>query len=480
MRPLVTVVAVGGTQLVAAVNQAAEMSGLSPGMALADARTLAPELIVVPHTPEAALQDLARLAGWCTRYTPWTAIEQTDEGSGAGLWLDLSGCAHLFGGETALLADLEHRLAALGLTARAAIADTPGAAWAWARFAQTGIHVIAPSAQREALAGLPTAALRLSAAIVDRLNSLGLRTIGHLYRLPRAALATRFGAALLLRLDQALGSSDEPITPHQPPLPCRASLAFAEPILTADAIAVALRRLVHDLCGQLARQEKGARRLVLTAYRSDGTTASLMAGTNQPTRDPPHLLRLFLEQIERLDPAPGLDATALAAETGALTPGQSPLGLDGARTTTTPDLTQLFDVLGLRLGHAQVMRLAARASHVPERAVARINPAAPPRASSWPIRQPRPLRLLARPEPIDVMALVPDAPPLQFVWRRVTHRIKHAEGPERIAGEWWQDDLPLRDYYRVEDETGRRFWVYREGLYQPDQRVRWYLHGMFA
>jgi protein ImuB len=510
--PLVTAVTAAGVRRVTAVDRAAEAGGIAPGMTLADARALEPTLAVVEAAPAADAAALARLADWCVRYTPWVALDPADACGGAGLWLDIAGCAHLFGGEAALLDDLTERLHGLGFGAQAGLADTAGAAWAWARFsARAGPDaILAPGAQGEAIAWLPVAALRLGAADVAMLDSLGLRTIGDLARLPRPAVAARFGDAVLRRLDQALGLVAEPIAPRRLPAPFRAALAFAEPILTHDSIVAATQRLIRDLCGQLASRESGARRLTLIAYRSDGTTAAVALGASQPTREPAHLMRLFGETLGRIDPGFGLDAMTLEAAAAPLGPQANALTLpppadadarwmpgssdatpaalnDAARCNEphacripAPDLTQLFDVLGLRLGHECVMRLAARASHVPERAVARVAPAAPPLEPNWPIRQPRPLRLLKRPEPIAVTAPVPDAPPLQFVWRRIAHRVRHADGPERIAGEWWRDDAPLRDYYRIEDMSGRRFWVYREGLDRPGRPARWFLHGVFA
>ena len=422
---------------------------------------------------------LARLADWCGRYTPWTAIDHADEGGGAGLFLDITGCAHLFGGEAALLRDLTRRLAAFGLAVRAAVADTPGAAWAWARFGAD--RIVPPGAQREHLAPLPVASLRLGAAVVEMLNGLGLRRIGDLYKLPRSALAARFGNTTLRRLDQALGIEYEPLTPRRPPAPHRVVMNFAEPIATAESIAATARTLLADLCDGLAAQDMGARRLELMIYRADGTVAGLAVGTRQPTRDPVHLFRLFREVLDKVDPGFGIDTVALSARAvEALRAQQHSLGTtggDGAVPAT--DLAELFDVLGMRLGYAHVMRLAARPSHVPERAVARVSPTEPSDARIWPLDWERPLRLLSRPEPVEVLAPVPDGPPRQFVWRGVTHRIAHAQGPERIAGEWWRDDAALRDYYQVEDMDGRRFWVFREGLYAATG-ARWFLHGLFA
>lgn len=446
-------------------------------MTLADARALVPQLVILPADPAADAHALDRLADWCGRYTPWTAIGREDQGGSAGLWLDITGCAHLLGGEAALITDLEARLGALGFAACAAVADTPGAAWAWARFAtikSPDDAIIPPGAQRAALAALPASGLRLDPDTMTMLQSLGLRRIGDLYRFPRASLPVRFGARLLHRLDQAL-DGNEPLSPRQPPVAYRTVLHFAEPITEAASIAAATQHLLGDLCDQLANRESGGRRFVLTAYRSDGTTDSLVIGTGTPTRSAAHLLRLFAERLERIAPGCGIDAMALAAAVEKLGAQQVQFA---DRQAPAVDLTQLFDVLGTRLGHAQVMRLAARASHMPERAVRRIPATAQAAPAALP-DAPRPLRLFPRPEPIEASALLPDEPPFQFIWRGIVHRVTRAQGPERIAGEWWRDRGLTRDYYQVEDTSGRRFWLYRDHIHQP-HATRWFLHGLFG
>lgn len=477
--PLATI-ADGNVQRIVAVNPVAQANGIVPGMTLADARALVPHLAVVPERPDADARALSGLADWCTRYTPWSAIDHEDQCGSAGLWLDITGCAHLFGGEASLVADMTERMYALGLAARAGVADTPAAAWAWARFAtmkSAADAIVQPGMQREALAGLPVMGLRLGADVVSSLHSLGLRRIGDLYAFPRTALPGRFGKLLLKRLDQALGSDAEPLSPRRPPVAFRAVLNFAEPISEPAGIAATVDQLLRDLCDQLMHRDHGGRRFDLVAYRCDGTTDTLQIGTGRPSRDPAHLARLFAERLEKIAPGFGIDAMALtAAVVEPLAAQQAPLASpDGSPSV---DLTHLFDVLGTRLGHAQVVRLAARASHIPERAVERVAAAAPAAPSPWP-DAPRPLRLFSRPEPIEASALLPDEPPFQFIWRGVVHRVAQAQGPERIAGEWWRDRGPTRDYYRVEDTDGRRFWVYRDNFHDP-RGTRWFLHGLFG
>ena len=507
-----------------ALNRAAEAAGLRPGMTLADARAVLPDVKAVEAEPAADAEALAQLADWCGRYTPWSSVDphgsvgRDDEGDGngeGGIWLDITGCAHLFGDgsgddETALMDDLVTRLASLGFAAAAAVADTPGAAWAMARFGHKGrrIATIAPGNARAALASLPVAGLRLAASDAEALARLGLRAIGDLYGLPRAPLAKRFGEGITRRLDQALGTLAEPISPRRRPSRHWMRRVFAEPIGRADDIVATTHHLLEQLCRGLECTHAGARRLDLALYHLDGMITRATIGTSHPTRDPSHLANLFAPRLEGLDAGFGIEAMVLSAPVAeALAPAQ----LVAARMAPSGGgeaLGPLVDRLANRLGPANVVRFLPRESHVPERALKTVSALGPglgqgkgaalqaaAHAESWPDIRPRPLRLLARPEPVEVVAPVPDDPPILFRWHRVAHRVVHAEGPERIAPEWWrkadarpatktdpQDPLAARtrDYYRVEDENGRRFWLYREGLYGDDADPAWYLHGMFG
>ncbi len=454
-------------------------------MPLADARALCPDLQVgaADFTGDAAA--LARLAQGCGRYSPWTAPEGTD-----GIWLDVTGCAHLHGGEAGLAREVVERLARRGLTCRAAIADTPGTAWALAHYGSGPTAVVAGGGQRTALAPLPVAALRLDPATAETLVRLGLRRVGDLYAVPRAALARRFGTALAECLDQALGTVAEPLSPLAPPPVHWARCRFAEPITTAEAIAQATRELLARLCRHLTDEGKGARRLTLSFFRIDNSIVSVTIGTARPNRAPAHLFRLLEERFGEIDPGHGIedmmlaagvveDLTAAQLALPALAPAsQGGLGDEAA-------LAALVDRLANRLGAAALGRPQLRESHLPERAVRFVPPLAGTGAGAgagagWPLDRRRPLRLLRHPEPVEAMAPVPDDPPLLFRWRRMAHRVRRADGPERIAGEWWRSLEATRDYYTVEDEEGRRFWVYRAGLYRPEAPPRWFMHGMFG
>jgi len=483
-RPLALVAREEGRLILTAVDGAAAAAGLSPGMPLAGAHALAPNLQTAPHDPRGDAEALGRLAAWCERYTPWTAPGGSEPGGGAGILLDVTGCAHLFGGERALAADLEARAGALGFTARAGLAETIGAAWALARFGGTGAGpaVAPPGRVRAALAPLPPVALRLPAETCELLARLGLRRIGALYDLPPQTLAPRFGPFLTHRLRQALGEEAEPLSPGAPPPPPLVRRVFAEPIAAPEDLARGLEALSPALCRRLEADGLGARRLELTAYRVDGNLQDLTLGTSRPCRDPAHLIRLFGDKLDGLDPGFGVEVLTLAAlVTEPLAARQ--LALEDGCGGAAEDLSALIDRLEGRLGPDRTFALAPRESHLPERAVAR-QPAlaASGACAAWRRARPRPLRLFTPPEPVEALALLPDHPPVRFSWRRLQHRVVRAEGPERITNEWWRaadasaemsPGTGARDYFRVEDADGRRYWLYRSN-------GRWFLHGLFA
>ena len=447
-------------------------------MGLADARAMIPTLAVADEDPNADLTLLDEIADWAERYTPLVA-----RGSD-GLMLDITGCAHLFGGEEALLADCLARLLTQGFLARGAIADTPGAAWAIARFAETG--VTGPGAALPVLASLPVAALRLEAETVSALNRVGLKRIGQIVDAPRAPLAARFGSLLLRRLDQALGREEEAIDPRRPPPVFIAERRFAEPIAREEDVSAALTSLAATLAASLERHGEGARRLEYALFRVDGAVTRITGGATRPLRSPKLILALFREKFasfgDDLDAGFGFDMARLsAAATAPADPLQTDLIGDG---DPAADIAGLVDRIGARLGEDRVTALVEHPTHIPERAESFVPQAAlagQPRAAAPPPDSAlRPLRLFAHPEPIVVTAEIPDGPPAQFRWRRALYRVIRAEGPERIAAEWWNGIGPTRDYFRVEDEAGRRFWLYRDGLFSEAAEPQWYVHGLFA
>jgi len=467
--PFALVEAAAGTERLAATTREAEQAGLRPGMTLADARALLPGLATAPAAPMTAMRALEALADWALRFSPWVAVCGND-----GLWLDISGCAHLFGGEEALLDKL---LAGTRrhYDARASLADSPGAAWAMARFGKGG--VIPQGAAEAALSPLPVAALRLDESTAAGLSRVGLGHIGDLCLLPRAPLAARFGEALPRRLDQALGCIHEPISPRRPPATHETRRAFAEPVADSASLAATLDALLMELCADLARAGRGVRRLTATVFRIDGTATTVRVGTSRASRDEAVLARLLAEKLDGLDAGPGIEVVTLAAAASDPLPARQG-DLAGARETD--GLATLVDRLTNRLGPDAVMRLAPRASHHPDRAVAR-RAALDATHTAWPPQQ-RPVRLFEPALAIEAVAAVPDGPPMLFRWHGQVFRVARASGPERIADEWWHEDAPLRDYYRVEDIAGARFWLYREGLYDhpPAPVPRWYLHGVFG
>ena len=445
-------------------------------MTVARAQALERGLRVREAEEEADTAALTRLAGWCLRYAPLAAAAPPD-----GVWIDVTGSTHLHGGERSLLRDLVSRLLAKGYAARAAIADTPGAAHALARFGAEDIGIIPPGQQDKVLPALPLAALRLPEAALEGLRLMGIERIGALIALPRAPLVRRFGAGVIKRLDQALGHVPEAIEPTFPPTLIQHRLTFVEPLLTPEAFGTVIDRLMASVCTALDHAGLGARRLDLIFERVDGTTQALRIGTARASKDPRHLARLLRERLERVAPGEGVEAMRLLAPvTDPLAPAQTRARLS-ILDVEEPDLAPLIDRLANRLGAEHVYQAAPVDSDVPERSVRR---ARTPVMTSWPAEYPRPVRLLDPPQAVDAMALLPDHPPLAFTWRRVRHRVHRADGPERIAGEWWKRNgemRSVRDYFRVEDEAGQRFWLFRrgDGADGVTGDMRWFLHGFF-
>jgi protein ImuB len=495
--PLVTARKNGPRVEVAAVNPAARALGLAPGMALTMARAQVPGLEVRDSDPEGDAADLRQLAVLLARrWAPCVAVSDAD-----GLFIDLTGVAHLHGGEARFARRLLRLLARHGVMARIAVADSAGAAWALARYGATGSVTLAqPGAQREAVMPLPVVALRLEPSALELLARLGVDRIAQLLAMPRAPLVRRFGQAIVLRLDQALGHAPEPFDPVIPPTAVVVEQRFAEPIASPEAIEHWLRALMPRLCRALAEAGQGARAVELVAARVDGTPQRLRLGFARPTRDAGHMLRLVLRRIEEIEPGYGIDALALhlrRAEPLAPEPLAPALADE-----TVPDLAPLIDMLANRIGMGRLWRFAPVESDVPERSVTRVAPLDPPPGDArrlraddvrhldvrppdhpWHPRWSRPVRLLRRPEEVDnVMAVLPDNPPRRFTWRGRMHQIARAEGPERIAGEWWRkpaERQAVRDYFRVEDTSGQRFWLYRrgDGMRAETGDHRWFLHA---
>jgi len=519
---------------IVARNRAAQQGGLAAGELLSNARSKVRDLQTCEADPAADAAALRRLALWAVRYTPIVAAwgETGSETGGAdGLFLDITGCAHLFGGEDALLADLERRLRAFSLFPRLAVADTAGASWAMARHGGKNRAIVPSGGERDALENLPLAALRLGEETQLLMRRLGFRRIGEVIDQPRAPFAARFAPEFLLRLDQALGRAPEPLNPVAPPPVYRAQAHFVEPIMAQEHVLEAATRLLHALAEDLAHAAAGVRVVQLLMFRVDGGVVSLDLGLAAPSRDAQHIARLIALRLDRLgselDAEFGFEAAAIHVLVAEPLPDrQARLGM-GEEDAPCDGLAQLVDRLDQRLGRGAVCQLHPYQSHVPERAVRATSPSPvtpeaclrhdvgegrgggdrrasavgiPPTPNPSPHRvedapsarwgggwavpsAPRPLLLLPQPEAADVLALIPDGPPRQFRWRGVLYQVTGAQGPERITPEWWRrtNEAP-RDYYVVEDMEGRRFWLYRAGLYGRGDATppQWFVHGVFG
>ena len=479
--PIAIIDSAGRAVRLAAVDLAAARLGLKPGVTLADARAVVPDLETFEGDAHADLDWLERLADGCQRYSPMVALEPPD-----ALVLDITGCTHAFEGERPLALDLEARMRRRGLLVRHAFGDTREAALALARFAGAP----APD-EAGAIRRLPVSALGLDEEATVALSRAGLKSVGDVMKRPLAPLAARFGEKAVDAVRRLSGEVRTPIRSRQPHAPIWAERRFAEPIARTDDVLEVLEELARDVAAGLEARHQGGRRWSVRLYRSDGEVRALRVETGQPTRDVEALGRLFRERIDSLadplDPGFGYDLVRLDVALSERLDGIQ-LKLEGGSTARS-EMDDLVDRLSTRLGRDRVRRFAPRDRHNPEQAELLL-PAGDVRPpASWP--QPvagepplRPIYLFDPPRPIETLAAeVPDGPPHRFRWRKTLYEVARAEGPERIEGDWWRhagDPPPARDYYRVEDRRGRRFWIFRHGHYAGEDRPRWYIHGLFA
>ncbi|WP_374818620.1 Y-family DNA polymerase [Brucella grignonensis] len=476
---LVLISRVGNRRVVTALDANAEALGLRTGMPVAKAQALAPGLIVIDADPRADAEGLEKLALWALqRISPVVMADPPD-----GLVIDTTGADHLHGGEDVMLSTIVQRFAASGVEARAAIADTWGAAHAGARFATRSTLVIPRGETAPHLRRLPIAALRLQPDIVTGLRTLGFDRVGDLLDQPRAPLALRFGPEIGRRLDQALGNVGEPIEPFREAEIVEVRRVFAEPIGAAETIARYIAKIVEALCQILETRGLGARRLDLLFHLVDNTRQAIRVGTAQPVRDAKRLTRLLCEKIDTVDPGFWIETMELAAIV--VEPLRDRQIIFSLVEEPQADISDLIDVLANRVGENRLCRFTPVQSDVPERSVACVPPLSPETGATWDGDWPRPPRLLSQPEPIETMALLPDNPPVWFTWRGVRRRVRRADGPERIRGEWWKRDAEtatVRDYFRVEDDTGERYWLFRSGDGERPESgsQRWFLHGIFG
>jgi protein ImuB len=494
--PLAAVAKVGNAQRLVSVDAEAARLGLTVGLPLADARARFPNLIAVEAAPAEEARLIERLCDWCSRFTPLAALDGAD-----GLMLDISGVAHLFGGEEALIEDCRARLARQGFTVAAGVGGNPRAAWALARFSPTKIapDPLSDKAFAKLFHDLPLAALGLDEKTVADMARAGLRRIGDIALRPRAPIAARFGPMPIARLDALKGLERSSIVPRFAPPDFCAERRFASPVQTFQAIEATLRKLADDLVVLLERQAKGARRIELEFHRVDGDVRRIRVGASRPLNEARAIVRLFAERLaspdeEAIDAGYGVDLmrlACLAAEPLAPSQAEFERAHEAERARA---LAELLDRLSARLGGRAVTRRELIEAHLPEQAEA----AAPATLGEARKREEtallpctgrpyegapaRPLRLFVRPEPIEALAEVPDGPPLRFRWRRVLHDVAAIEGPERIAAPWWRrNGAPTRDYFRAEDSHGRCFWLYREGLWgRETAQAKWFVHGVFG
>lgn len=492
-QPWVVVVRQSNALQISALNDAAVAIGLAAGLPLANARAICPDVHVFDADEAADAKTLGDIADWCDRFTPLVALDLPH-----GLFLDISGCAHLFGGEQAILRTVCEALDRQGFVVNAAIAATPACARTLTR--ATRGCVVANGGEAAAVSRLPVFALGADDAITHGLRRAGLKTIGDVAARVPHEIAARFGAEFTSLLQQALGQRDAPISPRRPAPDYLMEKRFAEPVTTDGVIAAALADLAQMLVAAMERHGKGARQLEASFFRTDGVVRRLKVEAGQPITRAVTIGRLFRERLDALadplDPGFGFDLIRLSASHVEIVV-QEQRGLD-AHAQNNDEVSMLIDRIAARIGSRRIVVHLPQDTHLPERAVL----AAPAQhhldeaaRATWLERtegEPprRPLRMFEPPESIDVpFATVPDGPPRRFTWRRATHEVVHVEGPERIAMEWWRTEGGglTRDYFRVEDDEGRRFWLYRDGLYSEcvDKEGRpvppkWFMHGLFA
>lgn len=468
----VLVLAQHGRKLVSAASAAARARGIVPGMVLADAHALMPELQAIDDQPAETAKALAAMAEWCIRFTPVVALDAPD-----GLIFDASGCTHLWGGEESYLGEIRKQFNRLGYSVRLAMAGTVGTAWAMARYGRS--PAIVPGGQeKEALKALPAAALRLDETVLDKLSGLGLRTIGSFIDMPATALRRRFGQELLHRLALALGEALEILEPVKAAVPYQERLPALEPVATPAGIAIAIRHLLEALCRRLQQESKGLRQCLLRTYRVDGHLSAISITTSRPSRNTTHLFRLFEGRIAALEPGLGIELFILEAPVVEdLENTQDALWTISGGSEAA--VAELLDRIAGRVGGGAIQRFLPEEHHWPERSFRPATSLSEKPPSAWRSDLPRPLHLVPVPEPITVSVPLPDYPPLLFHYKGREHRVQKADGPERIEQEWWLQEGLYRDYYCVEDQHGARYWLFRLGDYEQGD-PKWFLHGFFA
>lgn len=461
-----------GRRVVKAVNAIAQEKGVFVNRVVADCRAIVPELEVFEYDVEQPKKLIAALAEWCIRFTPHVSKDGID-----GLILDATGCTHLWKGGKAYLKAIYECFKQFGYNIRIAMAETIGAAWALCHYGKMGA-IVTLNNHLPLLSVLPPAALRLDALALERLDKLGLKTIGSFMDMPKTALRRRFGQGLLTRLAQALGEEMELPEPIRPIAPYMEQLPCLEHIRTATGIEIGLKLLLEILCERLNKESKGLRRCELRCYRIDGDVQKIEIGTNKPTRNVAHVFKLFELKIATLQPDLGFELFIIEAPVveELLSTQDALWGAAGSQET---DIAELLDKISGKIGASAIHRYLPAEHYWPEHSVKEAGSLTEKTDTKWRTDLPRPLHLLPAPEPIVVSVPIPDYPPLLFKYKGALHNVKKADGPERIEQEWWLQNGLYRDYYCVEDEHGCRYWLFRSGDYDRDE-VKWFIHGFFA
>lgn len=464
----------GNRMVVTAASSEASSQGIYTGMPLADARAILPELEVVESQGYRAARLLKAIGRWCIRYSPLVALEDTD-----GLIIDISGCVHLWGGEREYLKEVIGRLRSSGYHARGAIADTMGTAWAISRYGKIS-PIIKSGMELEALLSLPPMALKINASASQKLIKLGLSTIGSFISMPRSVLRRRIGEDSVSRIEQVLGQKEERFIPIEEPILYSERLPSMEPIRTKKGIEIAMETLLAALCKKLIPDGMGIRSASLTCFRVDGKQLLVEIGTSSPSVNVSHLFKLFELKIDQIEPRLGIEVFVMEAkQVEELNPVQESLWAK-EKAVEDQQVTELLDRISGKVGKGVVHRYLPQPHHWPERSVKVASDFREMPAMNWRTDRARPMQLLKVPEAIQVTAPIPDYPPMVFRYQGTIHQIKKADGPERIEREWWLEEGEHRDYYSVEDESGKRYWLFRSGHYNEEKTSGWYIHGFFA
>lgn len=462
----------GSRRLVAAADKNAQELGLRVGMSAAHAQALCSDIVVAHLDEKADAASLEKVALWCLNFSPLVAPDPPD-----GVVLDVTGCAHLFGGEDKLLAEIVTRLEKASVTARVAISDTWAASWALARFGRSPA-IAATNDQTRAIERFSVRALRIDHSEAEALRRVGMDTIGDLFRVPSQSLSVRFGRDLTRRLHQITGREREMFVPVFPPECPSHQVSFVEPLIHGEGIRTALSELARQISSKLKEANLGAQRFDLLLHRVDSHTAAVRVGASQPCSDETHLVRLFGDKTDAIDPGYGIEAMQIvASRTSQMIARQ--LDIRGAEDKPAVEMGQLVDRIAAHVGAKGVYRAAPVESDLPERAVKKVSALSEATGKSWPIG-PRPSRIINPPEPIQVVALLPDHPPAFVIWQGKRERVRSADGPERVYGEWWvsKDEVSLiRDYFRIETESAQRLWVFRASHGGAE---KWFIQGVFG